>query len=70
MEEKLKETAKKSIEKILDEGLNTNNLEHLYKLIDIYFPNFSTKKRGVPIHFIFPKLRCKGGRKYELWQLW
>jgi hypothetical protein len=36
MVDKLKETTKKSIEKILDEGLNTNNLEHLYKLIDIY----------------------------------
>jgi hypothetical protein len=36
MEDKLKETTKKSIEKILDEGLNTNNLEHLYKLVDIY----------------------------------
>ncbi len=36
MEEKLQETTKKSIEKILNEGLNTNNIEHLYKLIDIY----------------------------------
>lgn len=36
MEEKLKETTKNSIQKILDEGLNTNNLEHLYKLVDIY----------------------------------
>ena len=36
MEEKLQETTKKSIEKILNEGLNTNNIEHLYKLVDIY----------------------------------
>ena len=36
MENKLEETAKKSIEKILNEGLNTNNIEHLYKLVDIY----------------------------------
>ena len=36
MEEKLKETTKQSIEKILKEGLNTNNIEHLYKLVDIY----------------------------------
>ena len=36
MEDKLKETTKKSIEKILDEVLHTNNLEHLYKLVDIY----------------------------------
>ena len=36
MEEKLKETTKNSIQKILDEGLNTSNLEHLYKLVDIY----------------------------------
>ena len=36
MEEKLKETTKKSIEKILNEGLTTANLEHLYKLVDIY----------------------------------
>lgn len=36
MEEKLKEKTKESIEKILDEGLTTANLDHLYKLIDIY----------------------------------
>lgn len=36
MEDKLMEITKKSIEKILKEGLNTNNIEHLYKLIDIY----------------------------------
>lgn len=36
MENKLKETTKNSIEKILEEGINTNNLDHLYKLIDIY----------------------------------
>ena len=36
MEEKLKEKTKSSIEKILDDGLNTNNIEHLYKLVDIY----------------------------------
>ena len=36
MEEKLKETTKKSIEKILNDGLTTANLEHLYKLVDIY----------------------------------
>ena len=36
MEEKLIEKTEKSITKILDEGLNTNNLEHLYKLVDIY----------------------------------
>ena len=26
-----------------------------FKEIFIYFPNFSIKKRGVPIHFIFPE---------------
>lgn len=36
MQEKLVETTKNSIEKILNEGLNTSNLEHLYKLVDIY----------------------------------
>jgi hypothetical protein len=36
METQLQETTKKSIEKILNEGLNTNNIEHLYKLVDIY----------------------------------
>ena len=36
MEDKIIETTEKSIKKILDDGLNTNNLEHLYKLIDIY----------------------------------
>jgi hypothetical protein len=36
MESKLQETTQKSIEKILNEGLNTNNIEHLYKLVDIY----------------------------------
>ncbi|MBO7735720.1 MAG: hypothetical protein J6S67_24345 [Methanobrevibacter sp.] len=35
MEEKLKETTQKSIEKILNEGLTTANLEHLYKLTKI-----------------------------------
>ena len=28
----------------------------LYKLIDIYFPKFSIKYNGVPIHFISPSL--------------
>ena len=36
MQEKLTKTAEESIQKILDEGINTNNLEHLYKLVDIY----------------------------------
>ena len=36
MQEKLVETTKKSIEKILKDGITTNNLEHLYKLVDIY----------------------------------
>lgn len=35
MEEKLIETTEKSIKKILDEGITTNNLEHLYKLSKI-----------------------------------
>ena len=35
MEEKLIEKTEKSIKKILDEGLNTNNLETLYKLSKI-----------------------------------
>lgn len=32
MEEKLIETTDRSIKKIVDEGITTNNLEHLYKL--------------------------------------
>jgi len=36
MQEKLENKTKESIEKILDEGITTNNLEHLYKLVDIY----------------------------------
>lgn len=36
MEEKLTKQAEKSINKILEEGLNTNNLDYLYKLVDIY----------------------------------
>ena len=36
MEEKLIKQAEKSIEKLLDEGLTTNNLDILYKLTDIY----------------------------------
>ena len=36
MEEQLKQKAEESIKKILDEGITTNNLEHLYKLTDIY----------------------------------
>lgn len=35
MEEKLKEKTDKSIKKILDEGITTNNLDHLYKLVKI-----------------------------------
>ena len=36
MHEKLEKKTEESINKILDEGLNTNNLDHLYKLVDIY----------------------------------
>ena len=36
MQEKLTEKTEKSIEKILKEGITTNNLDHLYKLVDIY----------------------------------
>ena len=36
MEDKIIETTEKSIKRIINEGLNTNNLEHLYKLVDIY----------------------------------
>lgn len=35
MQEKLKNKTEESINKILEEGINTNNLEHLYKLIKI-----------------------------------
>ena len=35
MEQKLIEKTEESIKKILDEGLNTNNLDHLYKLSKI-----------------------------------
>lgn len=35
MEEKLKTTTEESIKRILDEGLSTNNLETLYKLVKI-----------------------------------
>jgi len=36
MEDKVIEKTEKSINKILDEGITTNNLDHLYKLVDIY----------------------------------
>ena len=36
MHEKIEKKAKESIEKILEEGITTNNLDHLYKLVDIY----------------------------------
>ena len=36
MEEKLVEKVKEKIQNIIDEDININNLEHLYKLIDIY----------------------------------
>lgn len=36
MHEKLENKTKESINKILDEGITTNNLDHLYKLVDIY----------------------------------
>lgn len=35
MQEKLEKKTEESINKILDEGINTNNLEHLYKLTKI-----------------------------------
>lgn len=35
MEDKLKEKTEESIKRILDEGINTTNLEHLYKLAKI-----------------------------------
>ena len=35
MHKKLEEKTKESIEKILEEGITTNNLEHLYKLAKI-----------------------------------
>ena len=35
MHEKLEEKTKESIEKILDEGITANNLDHLYKLTKI-----------------------------------
>ena len=36
MDQKIIEKTEKSIEKILNEGITTVNLEHLYKLVDIY----------------------------------
>lgn len=36
MNERLEKKTEESINKILDEGLTTNNLENLYKLVDIY----------------------------------
>ena len=36
MHEKLEKKTEESIDKILKEGITTNNLEHLYKLVDIY----------------------------------
>lgn len=36
MHDKLEKKAEESIKKILDEGITTNNLDHLYKLVDIY----------------------------------
>ena len=36
MEEKVTERVQEKIQHILDEDINTNNLEHLYKLVDIY----------------------------------
>ena len=36
MQEKLEKTTKESINKILEEGITTNNLDYLYKLVDIY----------------------------------
>ena len=35
MHEKLEKKTEESINKILEEGLNTNNLDHLYKLVKI-----------------------------------
>lgn len=36
MEEKVIKKTEDSINRIIDEGITTNNLDHLYKLVDIY----------------------------------
>ena len=36
MEKEVIEKAKEQIQQIIDEGINPNNIEHLYKLVDIY----------------------------------
>ena len=36
MHKKIEEKAEESIKKILNEGITTTNLDHLYKLVDIY----------------------------------
>ena len=36
MEEKIIEKTEEQIKQLLDEGINPNNLEHLYQLVDIY----------------------------------
>jgi len=36
MHDKIAKKAEDSIKKILDEGITTSNLDHLYKLVDIY----------------------------------
>ena len=36
MQEKLAKKTEESINKIIDEGITTSNLDHLYKLVDIY----------------------------------
>ena len=56
MHEKLAKKAEESIDKILKEGITTNNLEHLYKLTDIYkdakevenmnYGNYGTRRPG------------------------
>ena len=56
MHEKLEKKAEESIDKILKEGITTNNLDHLYKLVDIYkdakevesmnYGNYSGRRAG------------------------
>ena len=76
MESKLQETTQKSIEKILNEGLNTNNLEHLYKLVDIYkdakevesmnYGNYSGRNVGYDSYGNYGNYDNYGRRGYDM----
>ena len=73
MEQKLIEQAEKSIDKLLKEGLTTNNLDILYKLTDIYKDakevesmNYSGRNQGYDSYGNYENYGNYGRRGYDM----